>query len=399
VRDVLNDLYLNLVGKLILRREAALRAKILVPYFGALALAAGSLTVPIIHGQAHAQMADLLVRVDEVRVAPLTQSVPVIGRLVANRLGDVAARINGPVDAFKVEVGDRIEGGQVLAVLDATALQARYDLAAGRLREAQAERAVKRAELALAKQDFQRLERLKASAAFNQARYDDSRQQVAITEASVSQADAAIAEAEAELRLAEINLYNAEVRAPYAGVVTQRLTEAGSYVQVGQAVLRMLGDQSLEVEADVPFQNLAGLEPGIQVNLTLDDGTAHTAVVRAILPAENPLTRTRMVRLVPNIAATRRTLAHDQSVTLQVPVGAERQVLSVHKDAVIIRRGQDMAFVVVDGAVEARPITLGEALGNRFEVRNGLAAGDKAVVRGNERLKPGDKVKIAGDQS
>lgn len=376
-----------------------MRAKILVRSFVALALVAGDLTAPIIHSQAHAQMADLLVRVDEVRMSPLTQSVPVIGRLVANRLGDVAARINGPVDAFKVEVGDRVEGGQVLAVLDATALQARYDLAAGRLSEAQAERAVKRAELALAKQDFQRLERLKSSAAFNQSRYDDSRQQVAITEAAVSQADAAIAEAEAELRLAEINLYNAEVRAPYAGVVTQRLTEAGSYVQVGQAVLRMLGDQSLEVEADVPFQNLAGLEPGVQVSLTLDDGTAHTAVVRAILPAENPLTRTRMVRLVPNIAATRRTLAHDQSVTLQVPVGSERQVLSVHKDAVIVRRGQDMVFVVVDGAVEARPITLGEALGSRFEVRTGLAAGDKAVVRGNERLKPGDKVKIAGDQS
>lgn len=399
MRDVLNDLYLSLIGKLILRREAALRAKVLVPYVGALALAAGSLTAPIIHNHALAQMADLLVRVDEVREAPLTQSVPVIGRLVANRLGDVAARINGPVDAFRIEVGDRVEGGQVVAVLDATALQARYDLAAGRLREVKAERAVKRAELALAKQDFQRLERLKSSAAFNQARYDDSGQQVAITEAAVGQAEAAIAEAEAELRLAEINLYNAEVRAPYAGVVTQRLTEAGSYVQVGQAVLRMIGDQSLEVEADVPYQNLAGLEPGVQVDLTLDDGTAHSAVVRAILPSENPLTRTRMVRFVPNIAATRRTLAHDQSVTLQIPVGAERQVLSVHKDAVVIRSGQDMVFVVVDGTVEARPIALGEALGNRFEVRKGLAAGDKAVVRGNERLKPGDKVKIAGDQS
>ncbi len=335
-------------------------------------------------------------RVDEVRLVPLTQSAPVIGRLVASRIGDVAARINGPVVAFKVEVGDRVEAEQVVAVLDATALRARRDLSAGRLGEARAERVVKQAELTLAEQEYKRMEGLRKSAAFSQARYDDARQRVRIAEAELGQAESAIAEAKAELELAEINLHNAEVRAPYAGVVTERLTESGAYVQVGEAVIRMVGDQSLEVEAEVPNQNLAGLEPGIDVALVLDDGTRHGAVVRAILPRENPLTRTRIVRFVPNIGATRRALAHDQSVVLEIPAGTERQVLSVDKDAVIIRRGQDMVFVVENGIAEARPIALGDAVGGRFEVRKGLKAGDRAVVRGNERLKPGDKVRIAG---
>ena len=342
---------------------------------------------------------EVLVHVDEVREVPLSQSVPVIGRLVANRVGDVAARINGPVEAFRVEVGDRVEADQVVAVLDATALKARRDLAAGQLSEARAEQKVKRAERALAQQEFKRLERLKTSAAFNQARYDDSRQQVAIAEAELGQAGAALAEAKAELELAEINLYNAEVRAPYAGIVTHRLTEAGAYVQVGAAVIRMVGDQRLEVEADVPVQSLAGLEPGVEVALALDDGTRHSAVVRAIVPAENPLTRTRMVRLVPNIGETRRALAHDQSATLEIPIGMERQVLSVHKDAIIIRRGQNMVFVVKDGKAQPRPVELGQAIGNRFEVHGGLAAGDRAVVRGNERLMPGEEVQVSGEAS
>ena len=238
-----------------------------------------------------------------------------------------------------------------------------------------------------------------SSAAFSQARYEDSRQQVAIAEAALRRAEAAIAGAQADLDLAEINLRDSQIVAPYAGVVTERLTEAGAYVRGGDPVIRLIGDQLLEIEADVPFQNLAGLEPGVEVGVALDDGTRHSAIVRATLPAENPLTRTRTVRFVPNIGQTRRSLAHDQSVTLQIPIGSERQILSVHKDAIIIQRGQNTVYLAVDGVAEARSVDLGDAVGNRFEVRKGLAAGDKAVVRGNERLMPGNKLRIAEEAS
>ena len=288
---------------------------------------------------------------------------------------------------------------EVVAVLDQAILKARRDIAAGRLAEARAEGKVKSAEVALAEQEFKRMEGLRKSAAFSQARYDDTRQQVRIAEAGLRRAESAVASARADLDLAEINLRDAEIKAPYAGVVTERLTEAGAYVQSGDPVIRMIGDQLLELEADVPFQNLAGLEPGVEVGVALDDGTRHSAVVRAILPSENPLTRTRMVRFVPNIVQARRALAHDQSVTLQIPIGPERQVLSVHKDAVIIQRDQNMVFVALGDEAQARPVVLGEAVGSRFEVRDGLDAGDLAVVRGNERLRPGDKIRIAGGAS
>jgi len=348
---------------------------------------------------AGAQAPAALVRVDEVRLVPLTQSVPVIGRIVAQRLGVVAARIGGPVKLFRVEVGDRVEAGQVLAELDQAILKARRDIAAGGLAQARAERGKELAEVTLAQQDFKRMAGLRKSAAFNQARYDDSKQQVVIAEAGLRQADSAIASARADLNLAEINLGDALIKAPYAGVVTERLTEAGAYVQGGDPMLRMIGDQLLELEAEVPFQNLNGLEPGIEVGVTLDDGTRHSAVVRAILPSENPLTRTRTVRLIPNIGETRQSLAHDQSVTIEVPIGSERQVLTVHKDAIIVRRGQNMVFVAAEGEAQSRPVVLGPAIGSRFEVREGLAAGDKVVVRGNERLRSGDKLRISGQSS
>jgi len=377
------------------------QASTVIPRFPrAIAVAAGlwvGLIAALAAGPAFAQADAMRVRVDMVKLVPLLQTVPVIGRLVAQQIGVVAARINGPIESFEVEVGDRVEAGQVIVTLDATAIAARRDLYAGKLSEARAKLAVKKAELALARQNYKRIEKLKKSAAFSQARFDDAKQNVAIAQAEARQTETAIAAAKADLNLAEINLYNVQVRAPYAGVVTERLTEAGAYVQVGAPVIRMIGDQTLEIEAEVPFQHLAGIEPGVEMRLQLDDGTEHSAVVRAVLPSENPLTRTRSVRFVPNIGATLRPLAHEQSVTLEVPIGPERLVLTVHKDAIINRRGKDIVFVAKGDEVQSRSVQLGAAVGGRMEVLDGLGEGEQVVVRGNERLRPGAKIQVVGE--
>lgn len=361
-------------------------------------LLAGVLTLEAAFGMtseaALAQHDSARVRVDAVKTEPLDRTVPVIGRLVARQAGVVSARINGPVDRFQVEVGDRVDAGDVIAVLTKDSLEARRDLAASQLAEAEAQIKTKEASLALARQEARRLEGLKDSAAFNQSRYEDVQQEVAVARAEVAEAEANAQTYSAEMRLAEINLSHAQVVAPYAGAIAQRRTEAGAYLQVGDPVVDMIADGSLEIEADVPFRNIIGLAPGTAVSIALDDGTKHWAIVRAVVPEENPLTRTRTVRFVPEFGETLGPLAADQSVTVQIPTGAPRTVVSVHKDAVIKRGDQSIVYVVAKGSAQLRTVHLGEAVGSRLEVLDGLNAGDLVVVRGNERLQPGDKVSI-----
>lgn len=338
------------------------------------------------------------VHVDSVREVPLVQSAPVIGRLVATQSGDVAARVTGPIDSFLVEVGDRVERGDILAVLDDEILAAERAQAAAALAEARAQLHTREEQLALARQELGRLERLRESAAFSQARYDDQHQQAAIAEAEIATARTAIQRAQADLDMADINLRYSEVRAPYAGVVVERMAEAGAYVGTGEPLVRMISDRALEVEVDVPARRLSGLRTGQNIQVELDDGRRLDALVRAILPREDPATRTRTARLVPQLDAVNSALASGQSVTVFVPLGEERDVLSVHKDAVIRGGGGGGAnvFVYADGSAEARPVELGIEVGNRFEVLSGLSAGDLAVVRGNERLTPGDAIRIDG---
>ncbi len=338
------------------------------------------------------------VGVDEVRVEPLSQTVPVIGRLVAKQSGIVAARIGGPVADMRVSVGDRVQEGDVLAVLDSTRLKRQRALLVAETAETEAQIKLAEAQLALRRQELARLEGLRDSAAFSKGRHEDSRQQVVVAEASIGAAFARHERALANLALAEIDLRNAQVRAPYAGVITLEHTETGSFVAVGGPVVSMLSDRKLEIEADVPAAQIPALEAGVVVALTLDDGTGHDAVVRAIVPQENPLTRTRQVRFTPDDEMYRRVLAVNQSVVVNLPLGPYREVVTVHKDAVITSGGQSFVYIAADGKADMRPIKTGAAVGGRFEVLSGIAPGELAVIRGNERLRPGQDITI-GDAS
>jgi RND family efflux transporter MFP subunit len=335
-----------------------------------------------------------LVRVDEVREVPLSQNVPVIGRLVARQAGSVSARVEAPVQAYEVEVGDHVQQGQLLAVLNDDILTARKMQAEAAKQQAEATLATRRAELALARQALARLEGLKSSAAFSQARYDDALREVEIARARVEEANSAIALAESDLRLAEIQLGYTRITAPYEGVVTARRSESGAYVRVGDPLVDMLSYSNLEIEVGVPYKRVQALKPGQELPFELADGTRYKARVRAVLPEENPLTRTRRVRLEPRFDDSPGALAAGQSATVMVPVGEPRDVLSVHKDAVVQRRNTDIVFVVEDNTAKARPVRLGESVGTRFEVLEGLEAGMQVVVRGNERLRDGQPVKI-----
>ena len=113
----------------------------------------------------------------------------------------------------------------------------------------------------------------------------------------------------------------------------------------------------------------------------------------AVGAEENTRTRTRPVRFIPDFDGVSETLADGQSVSLILPIGSPREIVSVHKDAII--RGVDGAAVCVgaDGVAERRLVRLGEAVGSRFEVLEGIEPGDLVVVRGNERLRPGQAVR------
>ncbi len=337
------------------------------------------------------------VQVDKVIMEPLTQTMPVLGRFVARESGVVAALTRGPVESVLVAVGDRVKKGDVIAHLVATRIKAARALQAALVSERKAQGRTAKAQLSLTQTELKRLASLRESVAFSRARHDDKISEVAKFDSEVGEKKAAVASARAQLRLADIDLYNAKIRAPYNGVVSQKHTSPGAFLNVGDPVVTLINDDFLEIEADVPSDRLSGLLIGRVTSAKLENGKALKVTVRAIVPEENGLTRTRPVRFTPKFSASaEESVAANQSVTVLLPVGVRRDVVSVHKDAVIPRGGESIVFVAKEGKAVRQALQLGDAVGNRFEVLDGLKAGDVVVVRGNERLRPGQSIKYKG---
>ncbi|MEM7252746.1 MAG: efflux RND transporter periplasmic adaptor subunit [Pseudomonadota bacterium] len=333
-----------------------------------------------------------LVKVNKVQQGPVTQTLPVLGRAIARESGAVAASVSGPVAEIQVQVGDRLDAGDVIAILvdDRRRAEVARREADSALQRARVRTATAR--LNLARQERDRLAKLKGTAAFPKARFEDKRQETVRYNSELAEAQAGLDRAQADRQIAEIELARTTVRAPFSGVVTMRHTSAGAYLRVGDPVVTMINDSDLEIEVEIPTDRLAGIRRGSELDIELTNGERYRAAVRAIVPNENPLTRTRQVRLSPQFERPK-ALADNQSVTVHVPSGMREDVVSVHKDAVISRRGKRLVYVVKEDSAEARPVELGEAVGGRFVVLNGLKPGELVVVRGNERLRPGQKIR------
>jgi RND family efflux transporter MFP subunit len=241
---------------------------------------------------------------------------------------------------------------------------------------------------------LRRIEKLIKSAAFSKARRDDKRQEVAVADSQAAEAQGKLNTARANLKMTGINLYNAAVRAPYSGVISKRHIEVGAYVNLGDPLVTLVDDAHLEIEADVPANRTPALLAGTRLKAYINGTQEIAARVRAVVPEENPQTRTRTVRFVPELPLGISSLANNQSVTLQLPAGNDGTVVTVHKDAILSRKGKTLVFLVQGSKAVMRPVRLGEAVGIRFIVNSGLSPGDKVVVRGNERLLPGQAIRI-----
>jgi len=354
---------------------------------------------PICSGIAAADQRATLVHIDDSRFELIREVENVVGHLVPRQAGYVATRIEGPIDAIHVEVGDEVVKGQKIATIDAEILRIRMALRDARVSEAKATLAIRRSELSRVRQEKNRLQKLKSSAATSLAQYDDAVQRELTASARQKEAKVRVTIAQSELQLAAINLRYAIVNAPYDGVIAERLAETGEYVKQGQRLLRLVSYRQLELEANVSYNQAIALVPNTPVPFRIEGGALHHATVRAVVPEENSRTRTRRVRFTLDPDTPYSNLAANQSVILTLPVGPPQEAVTVHKDALVHKGGKILVYVVRDNKALPRPVTLGISSGSRIAITQGLQANEAVIIRGNERITPGRAVKIATPNS
>ncbi|MEO1638133.1 MAG: efflux RND transporter periplasmic adaptor subunit [Pseudomonadota bacterium] len=355
--------------------------------FVALIVLVSTLAVPLAHAQGRAAS----VGVQEVEMRALSETVPVFAEVITARDGNVASRVAGNVDAVTVLAGDRVAAGDPLVELNADLLTIQVSQAEARLNEATAGIETARARLDRAQTALDRIEALRGGTSFSEGRFDDVQADFLEAAAQLVEAEAREKSAEAGLAEARYQLEQSRITAPFAGVVLEVSTIPGAFIQAGTPLVRLLDTDAFEVRASVPSRYTDFLAPGQAVMATSETGAEIALVLRAVLPVEDPATRTRGV-IFSVAAGAIDGAAVGQSLTVQVPVSAARDVLSVPKDALVQARGGWTVYVAAEGQAQPRTVTIGVPLGDRYEVVDGLAPGDLVVVRGNERLRPGQAI-------
>jgi len=290
---------------------------------------------------------------------------------------NIAAEVDGRLVSV-AEEGDQVEQGGILARIDDVLIKASLDAA-------RAEVAREEANLTFLKRELERLQRL--------AKQNNAAQTQ--LEQTLSQRDATMNElvaAKARMLIAYEHLERTNLRAPFAGVVVQRSKRAGEWVNSGDEVLKLIDSSRLEVEASAPL----GIKPFLVIGQRLQIRAGQqlgVATLRAVVPVAD--SQSRLMRLRLDIVEGEWLAG--QPVMVALPTALSQQVLSVPRDALVLRRGGSHLFKIgEDSAAERVQVQMGIASGEFIQVMGDLAAGDQVVVRGNERLRPGQGVSVKG---
>lgn len=320
------------------------------------------------------------------RQVAVGEQIRLTGTLTAERSARLSPRVDGLVARVRADAGDRVKAGAPLLELDST-------VARLALRRAEAGTAEARARAAEA-------ERLAVEARRLVAERHLPRTEVERREADAKLAAAALEAAEAaEREQAEI-VRRHVVPAPFGGVVARRLADVGEWVARGTPVFELVATDRIRLDVQAPQERFSDIAEGAPVEVIADalgpEPLAGRIVAR--VPVTDPTARTFLVRILIDGAAGR--LLPGTSATAVIGLPGARQALAVPRDALMrYPDGTHSVFVLreVDGrtVAEERRVSLGRGAA-QVEVLEGIAPGERVVVRGNERLRNGQPVRIVG---
>lgn len=311
------------------------------------------------------------------QAATWPQTLAGTGSIAAWQEVVIGAEIGGQrLAALNVDVGDRVQRGQLLARLSPGTLEA--DVAASRAALLEAQASAREAH-----QTAERVKTLQGSEALSPQAIDQAL-------AADSAAQARVAAAQARLQADELRLSYTRITAPDDGVISARIAIPGALVQPGQELFRLQRHGRLEWRAEVPGPELAQLRAGQLVRVQPSGAPAVEGRVRRVAPQVDPQTRNGLVYVDLKAAEPLRAglFARGDFVL------GDSAALTLPQSAVLLRDGFSYVFRIDGGKVRQQKVQVGRREGERVEVRAGLAAGTAVVESGVGFLADGDTVLV-----
>ncbi|MCK4389055.1 MAG: efflux RND transporter periplasmic adaptor subunit [Desulfobacterales bacterium] len=333
------------------------------------------------------------VAVARVALREFKEETSAVGTLKARHTSPLSPKIAGNVNAVLVDIGDRVETGQVVIRLDQTGFQLAINQVKAACEAAKAAAAQAAAQFEQAEKEYGRASSLLAEKVIPQSRFDAAQAAYKAGQEALAVAKGQYAQAKAALEIARQHFRDAEIRSPITGVVVDRNVEVGQSVGPGASVLRILDQSLVKAGIDLPGTDFGRVAVGTLAVITVDafPEQEFPGKVTIVNPMIDRKTRTFRVRIeVPNPTGK---LVDGMFARVRFSVG-QKMALAVPRDALqrLPGSGTFYVFVVDKNTADKRSVKIG-AIGDEFaEILDGLSQGEKVVTSGAGRLRSGTKV-------
>ena len=308
-----------------------------------------------------------------VRIAPaskttISRKLDLTGSVEPYRVARLASPAEGPVVNVRVREGDRVKAGHPLISIGRK--QGIDALTASLLEEVKKER-----------DNLQRTRQLVESEALPHEQLD--------------LAVAAYEKVNAQLIKSEETARDYNICAPWGGIISRVIVKEGEFVAPRTPLLEMYDPSSLMIQAAVSEKYAAEVAGGMPVNVALDayPDDSLTGKIERVYPYLDSRLRTRTIEIVLDSAIH---LLPGMFGRLKVLLKSEHDVVVVPVEAVVMRPKGAMVFIMDGGKAVGKPVTTGIEEGTSIQITSGIKAGDKVIVAGNEKLKDGVVVRLAG---
>ncbi|KPJ76760.1 MAG: hypothetical protein AMJ54_10515 [Deltaproteobacteria bacterium SG8_13] len=320
------------------------------------------------------------VRVAAVEIKPVAQQVSLVGTTEAVAESTVASEAAGVVEYYPVREGDYVEKGALLVRLRTTYLKLR-------LKGARVERERTLANLKNVEKELKRVSKLREANSVAEKAYDDALyNHQALTQELLRN--------EVEIEQLQYDLDQARVTAPFSGFVAVEHTQVGEWVPAGGAVVTLIDLSSVRITVDVPERYSVKLTPAGQagVRIAALEEERLAGEITGILPQGNPAARTFPVRV--HVANHGLKIKSGMEAVVTFNLANHKEALLVPKDAIVTSGANRHVVTVVDGRAMPVGVKVAGYYGSNVAVEGSLKPGDQVVIRGNERLRPGQAVEI-----
>jgi RND family efflux transporter MFP subunit len=320
------------------------------------------------------------VKVVTVSSKHVQRSVSLVGTAEPRKRSLVASEVAGLVKAFPGKEGQFVNKGQLLASLRTDTLGIRLDSVVASHREA-------KTRYEQAQKDLDRVKVLFAKELVTQKEMDDAVAQENALEKRLSQL-------EAEIRLVQDQLTKSTIMAPFPGWITKEYTEIGQWVDEGGPVVELVDLAQVEVQVPLPEEYVRDVRVGDPVVAVFDalPGVEVKGTVFSVIAQADRSARTFPVKVV--LANPDLHIKSGMVARVHLAVGAPYQAMVIPKDALVLKGGKEFAFIVANNTVTQVAVIPINHFEKFVEVQGAIEEGMQVVVEGNERLLPGQSVRI-----